>query len=592
MKKYLILMLSGALFTSCIDTEVLPNNVTIGEDYWQSKDDVTGMVMGAYKAMCTDNVMERCIVWGGFRSDELVPFGTSTNVTKIEDLVKINNGNMDNTNTYATWGDFYSVINKCNIVLEKGEAVVSIDPSYTMETWYTDQSQMLALRSLCYFYLVRAFRDVPYTTEAAMNSSQNFVIPQQAPLTVLDNCIADCQKALEHPLSPDAYSDWRRVGLMTKDGINALLADMYLWRASMTDSVADYNKCIEYCDAVIQSKQAQYPQTDFGDNTSEYPLIPGQNAYSSVFCQSGLSLNGGGNSRESIFELQMDGSNDLNGGIRNCYWNIGTGNSSYSLMKASPIFATEDPSSGVFMSGASTSDYRYYEAVFNPSGTSATDPNFYVRKQVSLVSLAHTSTSVGKSEKFDKNGLGRTSLQYIAQNWIVYRLSDVMLMKAEALTQIASDASSDANLQSAFELVNAVYSRSQVGSKELTYTNYDSKAEMEDLVLQERFRELCFEGKRWFDLMRYSYRHVDGVQPDKTMNEINNGSSSLAAFPNNYSTMMNLMERKYDSNAEAIGNKMSKEPHLYFPITQSELTVNNLLKQNPAYNKADTYVKK
>ena len=37
--------------TSCIDTEVLPNDVVIGEDFWKTKDDVTSMVAAAYKEM-------------------------------------------------------------------------------------------------------------------------------------------------------------------------------------------------------------------------------------------------------------------------------------------------------------------------------------------------------------------------------------------------------------------------------------------------------------------------------------------------------------------------------------------------------------
>ena len=41
-----------------------------------------------------------------------------------------------------------------------------------------------------------------------------------------------------------------------------------------------------------------------------------------------------------------------------------------------------------------------------------------------------------------------------------------------------------------------------------------SQSEMIDLVLDERLRELCFEGKRWFDLVRVAIRD-DGKYKSK-----------------------------------------------------------------------------
>ena len=43
----------------------------------------------------------------------------------------------------------------------------------------------------------------------------------------------------------------------------------------------------------------------------------------------------------------------------------------------------------------------------------------------------------------------------------------------------------------------------------LVRTDYRSKSQMETLVLKERHRELMFEGKRWYDLVRHSLRKGD-----------------------------------------------------------------------------------
>ena len=49
---------------------------------------------------------------------------------------------------------------------------MSEDPEFTEGDYEVVKAQMLALRSLCYFYLVRAFRDVPYTSRSYEDDSQ------------------------------------------------------------------------------------------------------------------------------------------------------------------------------------------------------------------------------------------------------------------------------------------------------------------------------------------------------------------------------------------------------------------------------------
>ena len=65
-----------------------------------------------------------------------------------------------------------------------------------------------------------------------------------------------------------------------------------------------------------------------------------------------------------------------------------------------------------------------------------------------------------------------------------------------------------------------------------------SMANMERLVMAERLRELCFEGKRWFDLVRYSYRHMEGVDIHRTL-------AQQTSWPRIYDDMMRLVVRKY-----------------------------------------------
>lgn len=591
MKKYILLsVLPTMLMTSCIDTSVLPVDQITGDDFWQNKEEVTNMVTDVYKHMCAESAVERYLVWGNFRSDEMAPYSGSLG-GKLNSLKDISDGAMTSTNTYADWASMYDIINRCNIVLEKAPAVVTKDPSYTQETYYTDESQMLGIRALCHFYLIRAFRDIPYSTTAYMNSSVDMYVSQEAPIYTLEKCITDLNRALEHPLSPTAYTDWRRVGLLNRDGIKAILADVYLWRASMTHNADDYRKCADLCQEIIDSKMSQYRGGNIGgfgpmgggmgpsiSDDMKYPLLSGEYAFISTFIS--------GNSMESIFEIQMDGQNNSNNGVRNLYWNYDEKNRNTGFVKGTvSVFGQAGQTSSAY---ATNTDYRFYENVYSAGGSNLTELN--IRKMVTADATAlrdNTANNVSSWKPDNSNpGGGRSgTMNQIDQNFIFYRLTDVMLMRAEALTQLDEK-------DEAFELVYEVNKRSQ--TSEANYLKADelqTTLDYEKLVLAERQRELCFEGKRWFDLMRFNYRNVEGIRPDLMLWEISGGTSNKNAFVRNYTEMMNIVQLRYIEGGSAICSKMNWEPYLYFPVLESELKVNVNLHQNPVYSSNDIYVK-
>lgn len=601
MKKYILSALSGLLFVSCIDTSVLPDDKITGENFWQSKEQVSGMVTDVYRAMCAEAAVERYAVWGGFRSDEMYPSLSNYSDGKLTDLKEISDAVTASDNQFANWSSMYSIINKCNIVLEKAPGVVLIDPSYTQETYYTDESQMLAIRALCHFYLIRAFRDIPYSDVAYMNSSMDMQVQQLAPAASLQRCIDDLNRALEHPLSPTGFTDWRKTGLINRDAIKSILADVHLWRASMTGNKDDYTRCAQLCQEVIDSKKSQGVDGSgfggfFGDgggssaSDQKYPLIEGRYAYDRIF--------GSGNSSESIFELLFDGTNNANTAVMELYWNHRSDNdrknNKYPDNRSQGGLV--DASASVFGSIAETgtaylytSDYRFYDNTFDAND--ANEAVYGIRK-MGRSSSANTALDFTKWKAESKSVNITSFLPYLARdlsiNWIFYRLTDVMLMKAEALVQIGDEAS----LAEAFELVYEINKRSQADeTKYLVANDYTTQAEYEDLVLAERLRELCFEGKRWFDLVRYNYRHVDGIQPDKMLWEIGGVKASKESFVENYKPMMDLMKRRYPEGADSYAAKMNREACLYMPILRDELKVSTNLHQNPVYNASDNYVK-
>lgn len=571
--------------TSCVDTIILPDDMTVDEDFWKKKADVELMVNGAYLNMIADNVVSKLIVWGGLRSDEFIP-NTAITGTLMENLRDINLANIQTDNQFANWGPLYTTINSCNIVLKKAAAVMGEDPSYTKGDYLAHCSQMLALRSLCYFYLVRNFRDVPYTSEAFMSSSQDRNIAQSAPTVVLQHCIDDLLTAEKNAVEAGAYNDWRRVGYFTRDAIQALLADIYLWRASVLHSSSDYEQAIAYCDKVIASKQKQHSQGGGSAETQDYWLSNGATAFRDLFIYQ--------NAEESILELQIN-TNDGCQALCQYYNRISSGNAAPYLY-ASKIFMYG--TDGVVFQDPKVTDWRGFMSTYNKDKTVDEFSVLEIRKFVSD-SYGYAPSSITSSYEEKNRSWNNTGCQ---QNYMVYRLTDVMLMKAEALVALAKleDAATEEeqtetnataattenpHVREAFNLVRVVNARSlETVTDSMTWDNYKKK-DMEELVLEERARELAFEGKRWYDLLRYNYRHMEGVDYSTIL------ASQSGEYPETSEAMLTLVKRKLSTKGDAVTSKMGTEPTLYMPVYESDLKVCPVLKQMPTYSSNKNYGK-
>ena len=583
MKKYILLIVSSMMLVSCLDTIILPDDKTVDEDFWKTKQHVSSMVNAAYAAMASNDVVGNLIIWGDYRGDEMLPPSTNVKVSSTtQALNEISAVNMQTTNQYGQWASLYNVINRCNIVLDRAEAVMQEDPNYTLGDYQVDRSQMLALRALCYFYLVRNFRDVPYVSESYMNSSQNMQVPQSAPATVLQNCINDLEEAAQTAIDARGYSktEWQRVGWMTNDGINTLLADIYLWRASVTHSQADYQQCVAYCDKVIASKKAQHIRGRNEVTEKDYPLAEAAKMYGELFVSQ--------NAEESIFELQMRS----NSAVCQYYYKYesASNNGGEGWVRATPLFGGTSSTYNLTTSVSnvtlySENDLRYYAACYLPSKN---EESYSIRKMISETPVTGKSATTAR-EPYGYGGLDR--------NYNIYRLTDVMLMKAEALVQqvdtMQEKTVQEEQLRLSFNLIQAVNTRAlnpDNQSDSLKWNTFKdmSKEQFELLILQERLREFCFEGRRWYDLMRYNYRHVDGVSYDRTMAQIMDGGQAL---PANSKDMLTLMTRQRGVEASGVQTKMANEAYLYMPIPNTDIIMCPLLRQNPAYSDSNEYEK-
>ncbi|MBK6284819.1 MAG: RagB/SusD family nutrient uptake outer membrane protein [Draconibacterium sp.] len=146
----------------------------------------------------------------------------------------------------------------------------------------------------------------------------------------------------------------------------------------------------------------------------------------------------------------------------------------------------------------------------------------------------------------------RSGSQQYSCNWILYRFADVLLMKAEALSQ-------KGDYLSAYNIINQIRDRAGVGPLSIA----NSPTAYEDAILEERALELSFEGKRWFDLLRMGRR-------------------------NNYarkSKLIDIIVSNVPSTQKRIlATKLTNPNGWYLPISKDEIERNKNLTQNPYYD--------
>ena len=542
---------------SCSDfLEIEPLNDIVLDKFWNEENDVENIVAGCYSGMQNRILIERMIVWGELRSDHLI------GGTGVQDNINIQNilkENITANNVYTSWGEFYDIINRCNTVLHYSPLVAERDPNYTETELIATRAEVSAIRDLCYFYLIRTFRDVPYSTQPFLDELQQMAMPATKFDAVLDSLITDLENVKSYavktyPVSKTNY----QCGRITQDAIHAMLAEMYLWKK-------DYANSVKYADMVIDAKTQRFQDEidNAGGNSSSYKMFEGYpliydsyttgnlygNAYGTIF--------GSGASRESILELIFadDNTRLANHGLSFLYGNQKT---SPGIVKPAD-FITTDVSDASYKVFCDKYDTRNYENLYKMSAS-----QYGVAKYVcksGMVSISSTEITSSASPSYPE--------EYCHANWILYRLTDVMLLKAEALVQMVDgDAKTEANdslLRAAYDIVSVINKRSNCATTymPITYANYSTKSQMENLVFEERARELMFEGKRWYDLVRRSLR--DG----------------------NTSYLVQQVTRKGSDNASVVQAKLAKMDAIFWPYNLDELKVNPYLVQNPAFGSGD-----
>lgn len=482
--KYFLLTLMLIMQFSCNNwMELIPPEGLIKEEFWKSKEDVEAVLMAAYESL---SVMDRSLfLYGELRGDLL-----KGGLTQSTDEQNIMENNIYPDNSFCNWANFYKVINYCNEVIKNAPLVQKIDNTFNDFHKQGYMAEAYFIRSLCYFYLVRIYHEVPLMLDPTDSDNTDVYLPKSSEEVVLNQIVKDLNENRAYAPSGSFITVAANKGRASKSAYDALLADIALWRFKYEEVLSHVEK-IEAVEDLL--------------------LVPGTKWFEIFYP---------GNSLESIFEFQFDGNLDQPNGT----FDLTQQNSLQysSSQKAIEMFAYEF-----------TNELVRGEDV---SIAKISENNFIIWKYVG-------QAPDGKSVR---SGTDRYSC-----NWIVYRLADVLLMKAEALSQMG-------RYSEALQIVNEIKERANVATRNIAF----NAVAFEDAILEERALEFAYEGKRWFDLMRMGRR-------------------------NNYARKNKLIEVMV-SNASStqkrvLAAKLTNPFGWYMPIYYTEIERNLKLVQNPYY---------
>ena len=425
-----VIVLAGSSCKKII--EQTPSNTIYREGYWQTEQDANTALAGTY-ARLRDvlNQSNRHYYYGDIPADVFASFAGD-----LSFLPNVAQGVYTESyqDALRDWRPFYKISALANLVIEKVPQIPeSAFKSGGAEARDQIVGEALFIRALTYFYLTRIWGDVVYVTEVEKDTQSEPHQPKTKKEDVLAGCIEDLKEAASK-LKYGYASAANRAVRANKGSVNALLAHIYAW-------TGDYENAEKAANEVI---------TNGG-----YSLLP----------ISQMPALFSGKSIESIFEIEFESSNNEGNA---------TGIASVLLVdpyirnKTNAWFIDQNKLQEIYGDTTATSKDKRVAAWFERSGN-----NVFSKKY---------------SDVFYKDATNFANVRF-DDNIVIFRLSDIMLLRAEALSKLA-------RFGEARELLDAV--RARAGLDPSTA----SDAQLYDEVFNERCRELFLEGHKYWDMLR------------------------------------------------------------------------------------------
>ena len=554
MKRLKYLYLSGLFsisilsLTSCSDilTEK-PVNVYEKDDFFIREENAEMAVIGVYAGVTGD--------YNLWASDDIY-YPNRTENDNGQSALCHYISTPANQSINSAWKNRYTALNRANYTIDGIQQMKGYRDNKKLQSL---AAEVMFLRALVSFDLVRMWGDVPYTTEYSKNYEDTYK-PRTDRQIIYDQIISDLDYAKKHLVWADNSSSPERA---TQGSARALLMRVQLHRAGYSLQMngklerPDEDKRKNYLNTVIEEWEAF--QEEGGNFHGFYEDT--ENSYEALFKSfSAEKLN----SKESLFEIAYQ--------YPNRKGNFGT---MIGVPVGQPVIASNEQNS--VMGRAANqfqcppewndffeeADQRRQVMVAMHTWDWNTEQHTHVRREV-------TNTAyVGKWRR-EWMPLGYDDPNSSNANFCYIRYGEIVLTAAEAYNELG-------NTAKAWELINMIRKRAK--ATELSLSNYkslmkapkvwdlnfiddsDETGKIRTVLFWERAFELAYEGVRKYDLIRW------GI----------------------FKETLQLFGQKTVANQKGIyypaGNNFQTGKHELFPIPEDEMLINYKLnnKNNPGY---------
>ncbi|WP_338391996.1 RagB/SusD family nutrient uptake outer membrane protein [Fulvitalea axinellae] len=461
MKKYtklwICLLAFGMLsLGSCSDFfEPDQDMVLEKKDHWDTHEKVRRGLIGAYSEL--QDVVEEMIVLGGVRADLLT-------VTENfdADLKELNEHNIGRNNSYVDPRPFYDVITNCNELIANVDKAL-VDPKFSEELRDAYKAEAIVLRAWTYFQLAQTFKTVPVITD---------------PLGGIDG-----------EYEPDMLNLKQMVNWLTEEVIKVADAPKLVWGEDISDQVWD---------RVFVNRNALL---------GELHLVAGNYQNAADHFYSAIITDGGGKD-DSSFKCNKDET----GGSWSSFWFVaGSGSAYLEQVTVIPFSAFRRQTNEIATLFSSVRSGKY---LLKPSENAIENWTTEVDTPRDPRGLFGSYGVIDKRKQVTKYSSSTDDV------FSIYRAADLHLLYAEAINRAG-------NPDEALDVINDKLRDSpksngirgrvglpkidllQYAGMEDTPQNLDKLEEVERLLLEERARELAFEGRRWNTLVRFATRSTD-----------------------------------------------------------------------------------
>ncbi|HYG37516.1 MAG TPA: RagB/SusD family nutrient uptake outer membrane protein [Cytophagales bacterium] len=474
---YRLLVLTVVL-SSCADLEEKPHGITNTISFYKTEADANAALIYAYSVLPEVGYYSRMYyVVTELPTENLTMKGDAGIGNTELDQLRMTSTNTDIGNI---WGYMYNAILRANAVIANVPQIAVMSEA--------SRNQVIGegyfLRGLHYFNLVRMFGEVPVRTEPLTNVDQ---IPKAKSTIkeVYDLIISDLQKA-EELMSAEENLE----GRANKIAAQALLSKVYLHLASSGESASpgyDFVTSPEemYTNAKTYSGKVVNEQSVFGFTESlreiwdiekyKVPSAVTEHIFDAAVDRNGAA-EGNYSKLPNMFLPAIGFNMILDDGI-----NIGQGWNHFQTEPAIYNFYADNDKRKTELIVSSVKDDKGVERTLNINDWSRPFSRKYI----------------------DPKRIGDAS----SANSPVIRYSDILLVYAEA----------NGPTPEGYAAINRIRNRAGIGD----LTTGLSVPDFRQAVVEERARELAFEGHRLFDLRRTN--SVEKILVDKYGKTITSG---------------------------------------------------------------------